>query len=233
MNEEIQLLLELQGTDRECSELESQAKRLQARAARLERDLEEERAAVQAARQRLAELERASRLKNLEVDELDVHTRQYQKRLDEAIISFKEMEALRTKIASERDRMNAQEDEALAMMDAIDAARVDLSLAGERLVEQTARLMKEAEQVDREADQVRQAIAARLAERAHIAARTRPHLLARYENLRTEFPDPVVLITNGSCSGCKLRVSGNTVERARNASDVITCENCSRILHVG
>jgi len=233
VNDDIQLLLDLQTQDAEILELESRAKRLQAKAAGLARDLEEERAAVDASRRRLADLERASRLKNLEVDELDSNTRQYQKRLDEGIISFKEMEALRAKIATEKGRMSSLEDEALAAMDAIEAARLGVSAAEARLVERTSQLERESERVGRETDEARQSIAVHQAERGRIASQTRPHLLARYENLRKEYADPVVRIAGGSCCGCNLRVSGNTVERARHASDVITCENCSRIVYVG
>jgi hypothetical protein len=233
VNEEIQSLLDLQAKDLEHAELEAQVKRLEASAARTRRDMGEEQAAVAALRDRLKDLERSSRLKNLEVDELHVHTRDYQKRLDEGIISFKEMEALRVKIQTERHHMSALEDEALASMETIETTRTELARREQALVERTRALTDEGMRIDAQVAQTRQEIAACLAERARIAVQTRAHLLARYDNLRREFPNPVVLISNGSCSGCKLRVSGNTVERARHASDVVTCENCSRILYVG
>lgn len=233
VEEDIRFLLELQAKDLEHAELESQVKRLEGHASRTRRRLEEERAHVAALRDHLKDLERSSRLKNLEVDELDVHTREYQKRLDEGIISFKEMEALRSKIQSERERMSALEDEALSSMEAIETTRLELARAEERLAERTKGLTDEGAQIDADIAHTRQVMAACLAERARIASQTRAHLLARYENLRREFANAVVAISNGSCLGCKLKVSGNTVERARNAADIVTCENCSRILYVG
>jgi len=233
VNEEIQSLLDLQAKDLEHAELEAQVKRLEASSARTRRDLAEEQATVAALRDRLKDLERSSRLKNLEVDELHVHTRDYQKRLDEGIISFKEMEALRVKIQTERQRMSVLEDEALASMETIETTRADLAQSEQTLVERTRTLTEQGTRIGAQIAQTRQETAACLAERARIAALTRPHLLARYDNLHREFPNPVVSITNGSCSGCKLKVSGNTIERARHASDVVTCENCSRILYVG
>jgi len=232
VNEEIVLLLELQEKDRKRARLELEKNRLEARAAQCRKRLEEERAAVEALRQHLLELERSSRLKNLEVDELDLHTRTYQKRLDEGIISFKEMEALRTKIATERERMSALEDEALATMDAIETTRAELRAAEEKLARRTQELVAAVEEIEREIAEVSETIASCGTERAAIAARARPHLLGRYEVLRADFADPVVAVTNGSCSGCKLRVSGNTIERSRNGSDIVTCENCSRILYI-
>ena len=233
MDDEIRFLLDLQAKDLERAELESQAKRLDAQAERTRREVEDERSAVASLRERLKEMERDSRLMSLEVDELDAHTRQYQKRLDEGIISFKEMEALRAKIQTERERMSALEDQALLSMETIEATRLELGRAEERLVERTRTLTDQEGQIVTRAADKRQEMAACEAERSRIASQTRPHLLARYESLRREFPNPVVSIANGSCLGCKLRVSGNTVERARNGSDVVTCENCSRILYVG
>ena len=57
-----------------------------------------------------------------------------------------------------------------------------------------------------------------------------PYALAQYEGLRATFPNPVAAIDHGTCGGCKIRVSANTVERVRAGREIVTCEHCSRIL---
>ncbi len=232
MTEEITLLLVLQGKDQKQADLQSQVKRLEAQKAQVERTLQDERAVVDQLRQNLMELEHTSRLRNLEVDDLDAQIRSYQKRLDEGIISFKEMEALRTKIAHQKERISEMEDEALALMDDIETTKSQLAAAEARLAEREKELDTSCQTINAQIAQMQEEIAAGQKERAEVAAKVRAYLLSRYEKLHTEYEDPVVAITDGTCSGCKLKVSGNTIGRARNSMEIITCENCSRILYV-
>jgi predicted nucleic acid-binding Zn-ribbon protein len=54
--------------------------------------------------------------------------------------------------------------------------------------------------------------------------------LRRYDELLRTHDDPIALVQSGVCSGCKLRVSEITVERVR--QEIVTCENCSRLLYM-
>ncbi len=232
MTGEIERLLKLQDKDQECATLAAQIKHLTEQRARLAKRREGELARIEEMRRTLEELERESRQRNLEVDDLDMQIHAYQKQLDEGIISFKEMEALREKIANQRARMSAMEDEALMLMDRIVEEKENLARAEEELKERLSEIAAEEEELASRIDGVERALAAARAAREEIAGRLSPSLLSRYENLRRSFPDPVVPVKNGICTGCKLRVSGYTVERARNTAEIVTCENCSRILYI-
>lgn len=232
VSEEITLLLTVQEKDQQGADLSLKVGRLEEQRIQAQHRLGEERAAVDRVRQKLQQLEHNSRLKNLEVDDLDMQIRDYKKRLNQGIISFKEMEALRTKILNQRERISEMEDEALGLMDEIEVTKTRLAeekkVLGEREKEFTVRSQEIASRIA----QLKKEIASRMKERAEVAAKIPAHLLTRYENLHTKFNDPVVTIVDGTCSGCKLRVSGNTIERARNGAGIVTCENCSRILYV-
>jgi len=232
VREEITLLLTLQECDQQQTDWQSQVKRLEAQRAQVERSLKDEQAVVDQIFQTLNQLEQTSRSKNLEVDDLDMQIRNYQQRLDEGIISFKEMEALRTKIVHQRKRISEMEDEALALMDDIGTEKTKLTGAQATLTEREKGLRASCQQINQQIAQVKEEIALAQNARAKTAEKMQAHLLNRYEKLHTEYYDPVVAVTDGTCSGCKLRVSGNTVERARSDMDIVTCENCSRILYV-
>lgn len=232
MTGEIERLLALQEKDQECTAIAVQIEHLRRQLARIEKRREEERARVEGMRQALAELERESRQRNLEVDELDMQIHAYQKELDEGIISYKEMEALREKIVIQRERMSKLEDEALALMDRIVEEKENLARAEEELTVRLSALDEEEEALNARITATEESLATARTARAELAAGVSPSILARYENLRRSFPDPVVPVVNGICTGCKLRVSGHTVERARNTDEIVTCENCSRILYV-
>lgn len=226
-------LIDLQEVDAKLREVALHLDRLASHKRQLETRIAQERARVAALRDGLQKLELDSRARNLEVDELDMHIRAYQDRLDKGIISFKEMEDLRAKIASEKVRMGRLEDEALAMMSAIETARGDVATAQADLVPLEANLH---EQVAATAQEIAETEAGRLAslreERARLAAAAAPYALLQYEALRASFPNPVAPIDHGTCGGCRIRVSANTSERVRAGREIVTCEHCSRILFV-
>jgi len=232
VKEEIALLLALQEKDQQLADWRSHVERLGAQKAELERTLRDEQETVDQIGQNLHRLEQTSRSKNLEVDDLDMQIRTYQKRLDEGIISFKEMEALRVKIVQQRTRISEMEDEALALMDNIEAEKIRLTSSQAKLAERERELHAGCQQIDNQIAQVEERIELAKQARHEIAEKLQTHLLNRYEKLHPEYSDPVVIVTDGTCSGCKLRVSGNTVQRARSDMDITTCENCSRILYV-
>ena len=229
---EIKELLALQGIDGRLADLAAHRKRLILQGKSIEERIESEREAVEALRRNLAELERMSRLKNLEVDELDESIREYRTRLETGIISFKEMEDLRLKIESERSRMSEMEDEALSLMEAIERGREELVEAEERLKQREEEFRSEGARIASSIEETEGRIAELEAERERLTARITPYLLSQYEALHAKYPDPLAVISHGTCAGCKLKVSGNTVERAKGGMGIVRCEHCSRILYV-
>ncbi len=233
MLSETRQLLDLQQADTAIIELSSHLERLAAHRRQLEERIAQERAGVAGLRDALQKLDLESRARNLEVDELDMHIRGYQDRLDKGIISFKEMEDLRVKIAGERTRMGRLEDEALDLMASIEDARARLAQAQLDIVPREEQLQAQVAALTRETRETEEGRLTELrGQRATLASNTPPYLLAKYEALRVTFSNPLAAIEHGACGGCKIRVSANTVERARAGREIVTCEHCSRILHV-
>ncbi len=229
---EIQQLLELQTIDGQHHELSVQIERLRAQRRQVEQRITRERAQVDRLRERLAELEHESRMKNLEVDELDDNIRRYQERLDTGIISFKEMEDLGTKIASERGRMSAMEDEALTLMDTIEESKQALEDAITTCASKVAVYEAQIEEISRRLEDTRQDVEQLDRQRADLRERIPDYLIGQYDTLHQRSSQPVATVHNGTCSGCKLRLSASTVERVRGATGIVTCEHCSRILYI-
>ena len=231
MLSEIKQLLELQSIDAGLGDLAAHEKQLRGQRAHIERKIASAEQDLEVLREQFRQLEHDSRMQNLAVDNLDQQIRDYQTRLDTGIISFKEMEDLRAKIISERKRMGELEDQALEAMDTIETSRADLANAEETHKSRVAAFEEQLSQLDTEAGATEQRRAELEAKRAATAAAVQPYLLSQYDNLHKEYQDPIVAVQGGTCGGCKLRVSGNTADRARGAMGIITCEHCSRILY--
>lgn len=231
MNDAINQLIELQRIDHERGDLASRIKGLESQKEQLQRRAEQERSAVNKLQEHLQQLQHNSQMMNLEVDKLDAQIRDYRHQLDTGIISFKEMEALRMKIANQSTRMGEMEDAALQLMTEIEEMIVRHEQEMENLSAREADLAAEIAKIDTRIVQVRQDLTVWEEKRTQLVAALPPHTVQQYEHLHAKFDDPVVPIENGTCSGCKLTVSGTTVERARDSMEIVTCENCSRILY--
>ncbi len=229
---EITQLLELQATDGQLHEFSIQIDRLRAQQKQTEGRIAKEAAAVDQLRERLSQLEHESRMKNLEVDELDVNIRQYQERLDKGIISFKEMEDLRAKIVLERGRISTMEDEALTLMDTIEETKQGLERAIADCDEKTEQLRSQIGEIATRISELQAQAAGLTDERAALRERIPSYLVQQYETLRGSSSEPIASIQNGTCAGCKLKLSGSTIERVRGGMGIVTCEHCNRILYV-
>jgi len=231
VNDAIVQLIELQKIDHERGDLASRIKGLEAQKEQLRRRAEQERSAVDEMGKHLEELKHNSRMMNLEVDNLDDQIRDYQHQLDTGIISFKEMESLRAKISNQRTRMGEMEDEALHLMGEIEETIVQHRKAEENLSVREAEIASEIDELDEHIARVREDLARLEKERAQLIAALPQHTVRQYEHLHAKYDNPVVPIENGACGGCKLTVSSTTIERARDSMEIVTCENCSRIVY--
>ncbi len=230
----LSLLLELQAQDLRLRELEVRIKRLNHRCAELERKIAERRAALEAKERELEELRRESRRRNDEVDALDYKIRDYQRQLEEGIISYKEMEALREKIALSRKRMEELEEQAIALMDEIDLREAELAEEEREITAWEAQVRGEIAKLEGEIKARQAELERGQRERAELASRIEPYLLEQYERLRGDFgyEDPLARVEGGSCSGCLIRISENALEKLREGRELVSCENCHRILYL-
>lgn len=228
---EIKQLLELQAIDERIADGKARLARLKRDRARHDQQAEEEQAIFAASKDTLSQMEHQSRMKNLEVDELDMQIRNYQQRLDKGIISFKEMEDLRVKIEYERKRMSTLEDEALSLMDSIESQRTLHQDAGATLQTREGELRHQIDQCLAQVKDTESELAELAATRNETGDAMPQYLRTQYETLHAEMIHPIAELRGDVCTGCKLRVSGNTAQRARGDMGVVTCEHCSRILY--
>ena len=232
MSNEIAQLLELQAIDQQITEASERIKRLQRDRSRSENKIVEANQAFADQKEALRQIEHNSLMQNLTVDELDANIRNYQHRLDTAIISFKEMEDLRAKIISEKKRISQMEDEALQMMDTIAEDKELLVDAEAALAERQTELTSGIAEIDGHLQEVKDAITELQTKRTTLTESMTEFLISQYKSLRRKFADPIVIINHTTCSGCKLKLSGSTIERVRGSLGLVACEHCSRILYV-
>lgn len=230
MTAELEALLELNRHDAAIREQALKIEGLRSRRQTLVAAIEREQNEFLAKKRAFEELQRQSREKAREVDDLDAQIRADTEKLRTGLLSYKEMEALRTRVEHSRLRIDQLEDEAIALITQVEQQTPLIRKAEEDFLKWKAKIDQDIAQIDAEIAEHSQELKRLEEERAQRAAAVESKLLQRYEELRTRYEDPIVPVHKGICAGCNLRVSEITAERVR--SEIVTCENCSRLLYV-
>lgn len=231
MRKGLEVLLEIQKKDRKIRRNKSQIKRLKSKKEKLKTEIAEKEKEVKKIEDNLQEMKSESRKLNGEVDDIDFQIRGYKKQLEEGIISFKEMEALRKKISQLQERLEGLEDKALDMMLQVEKKEAkakeqksSLSNTRDKINEEIAVTNQEIQDRESRIEEIK-------SKRSNLEKEASSHLLKRYEQLRGNFDNPIVELEGRSCGGCKLSLSATTVEKVREDMEIVACENCSRILY--
>ncbi len=134
-------------------------------------------------------------------------------------------------LARQKDRL---EDEILELYD----------LAEERknhLDEQTRRTQQKRAELEKVRSEYQERMAnldSRLQDLAHerdeLAPTIAPAALKQYEAIRARASNiGIAPAEHGVCSACNMRIPSTTLKRLAEATTIITCDNCGRILHPG
>jgi len=233
VHSELEQLLVLQDRQQKIRQIQTEIKTLPLQRNHLESQLAESVAGVEALKQKG---------RHLEIDrkklELDVGTRtetisrlktqQYQTRKND------EFQAIGHEIERYENEIRRLEDEELEVMLAADKVKAEFEAA-----EKAARATKES--ISRQLSDLetksktlesRQAELAK--EREELAGKVDGDLLGRFERLFNSKGDAaIVAVEHGVCTGCHMKVTTATAARVKAGKEIVSCEQCGRILYLG
>jgi len=233
VHSELEQLLILQDRQQKIRQIQAEIKRLPFERAHLESHLAATAAGVETLKQkgRQVEVER----KNLELDVgtrtesiARLKTQQYQTRKND------EFQAIGHEIQRYENEVRKLEDQELELMIEADKLRGEIEAA-----DKNARATKESisrQLADLEAKST--ALEAQQqeleTERKTLAAQIDDDLLDQFERLFNSKGDAaVVAVEHGVCTGCHMKVTTATAARVKAGKEIVSCENCARILYLG
>lgn len=181
-----------------------------------------------------------SKAQHLEMDrktlELDAGTRresinrlktqQYETRKND------EFRAMGNEIERYEKEIQRIEDQELELMDQAEKVKVEVAAeekkaaaAKESIGRQMADLEEKAKTLDSRLTQL-------TAERTELSGKVEEDLLSRFERLFASKGDAaVVALEHEVCTGCHMKVTTQTAHRVKNGKEIVSCEQCGRILY--
>jgi predicted nucleic acid-binding Zn-ribbon protein len=229
---DLEQLLIIQDRQQKIRQIQTETKTLPQQRANLEAQLVASVASVEALKQkgRQVEVDR----KNLELDVgtrsnsiAKLRTQQYETRKND------EFQAMGHEIERYENEIKKIEDQELELMMQADKVKAEL-------VEEEKKARATKESISRQLvdlDEKSKTLEARLQEltkeRAELAAKIDEDLLDRFDRLFESKGDAaIVALEHNVCTGCHMKVTTATVMHAKAGKEIVSCEQCGRILYV-
>jgi uncharacterized protein len=228
---ELEQLLVLQDRQQKIRQFQNEIRTLPLQRKNLESQLAASIAGVEALKQkaRQTEIDR----KKLELDVgtrtetiTRLRTQQYETRKND------EFQAIGHEIERYENEIRKIEDEELELMDQAD--KIKIQLEGEEKTaaatkQSISRQMKDLKEKSRTLEARLQQVTR---ERADLAAKIDEDLLNRFDRLFASKGDAaVVALEHEVCTGCHMKVTTATSMRVKVGKEIVSCENCGRILY--
>jgi predicted nucleic acid-binding Zn-ribbon protein len=233
VNSELEQLLILQDRDQKIRQIRTEIETVPLRRSSLEAQLAASRASVEGLKQRARQVEIDRKRLELDVGTRTetisrLKTQQYQTRKNE------EFRAIGHEIERYENEIRKIEDDELELMVLADKVKADLAeeekiatAAQNSIARQTADLEEKSRALESQLQGLSK-------ERSELAGKIDEDLLGRFERLfKSKGDAAVVAIEHGVCTGCHMKVTTATAAQVRAGKEIVSCENCGRILYFG
>lgn len=231
MLETIEKLLVLQDRDRKISRVQQELAHiaperegLRARAAATQSQLD-------AAKNRVRQIETDRKRLELEVGEKKTHIERYanqqlQTRKNE------EYRALAHEIETCKAEINKIEDHEIELMEQAEAAQKEVVRATTDANEAKKLVEDQVGQLNQREENLKKELAELQAGRAELASAVDEAGRARYERLLKSKGDNVVVgVDHGACGGCHMKLPAQILVSCQAQKELVACINCGRILY--
>src|SRR5262245_40804725 len=232
MKAELQQLIALQNLDSTIRKLEKDQEAIPERRAEIEREFDQRAFEIRGLETRRDEAKHTrARLENDVVEQKGKAERAERnlmssKRQEEYTAAIREADAARKQIS-------AFETQILEQMEALEVAEKALSERADEIASLNSDREKMLSSFDEEArTRIQQLEKARVDRERVFAALSKP-LSSLYNRISARIRDGVAVAEarNGSCSACFMTLRPQVMAEVRRGQEVITCDNCSRILY--
>ncbi len=233
MHSELEQLLVLQDRQQKIRQIQTEIKTLPLERDHLESQLAATAAGVEALKQKARQLEMERKKLELDVGTRSesisrLKTQQYQTRKND------EFQAIGHEIERYTNEIQKLEDEELELMIEADKLKAEIEAADKSARATKDTISRQLTDLDAKSKALDSQQHELEKEREALAAEIDADLLDQFERLFNSKGDAaVVAVEHGVCTGCHMKVTTATASRVKAGKEIVSCENCGRILYLG
>jgi predicted nucleic acid-binding Zn-ribbon protein len=228
---ELEQLLVLQDRQQKIKQIQTEIETVPLQRKSLEAQLAASVAGVEALKQKNRHVEMDRKKLELDVGTraesiARLKTQQYQTRKND------EFQAIGHEIERYENEIRKIEDEELELMVQADTIRVDLAEEEKKAGVVRESIARQTKDLEAKSATLQSQLEELSKERAEIAGKIDEDLLSRFERLFKSKGDAVVVaLEHEVCTGCHMKVTTQTAHRVKAGKEIVSCENCGRILY--
>jgi uncharacterized protein len=228
---DLEQLLILQDRQQKIRQIQAEIETVPLRRNSLESQLAASASAVDSLKQKARQLEVDRKKLELDVGTRTesiarLKTQQYQTRKND------EFQALGHEIERYENEIGKIEDEELELMVQADKIKVDLAEEEKKAAGVKESIARQTADLDEKSQALQSRLEELTRERAELAGKIDEDLLGLFERLfKSKGDAAIVAIEHGVCTGCHMKVTSATAAQARAGKEIVSCENCGRILY--
>ena len=231
MADQLEILKRLQVVDGELFRLRKAQEEKPRELERVAAAVAAREAQLKAAEERLKTLQLSQKEKEIDLQTREASVKKLQGQLFQ-VKTNKEYTAMQHEIDALKADNSLIEEAILKAFDAIDQAVKDRQREQGLVAQEQARLRVERERIERELATIGEQIAQLERTRETLRPDVPPPALATYERvLGIREGLALVPLLNDSCGGCHRRLPPQVINQVYLKAELITCENCNRILY--
>ena len=233
MHSELEQLLILQDRDQKIRQIRTEIETVPLRRSSLEAQLAASRASVEGLKQRARQVEIDRKRLELDVGTRTetisrLKTQQYQTRKNE------EFRAIGHEIERYENEIRKIEDDELELMVLADKVKADLTEEEKKATAAQNSIARQTADLEEKSRALESQLQGLSKERSELAGKIDEDLLGRFERLfKSKGDAAIVAIEHGVCTGCHMKVTTATAAQVRAGKEIVSCENCGRILYFG
>jgi uncharacterized protein len=231
VHSELEQLLILQDREQKIRQIGTEIETVPLRRKSLESQLAASKASLEALKHKVQQVEIDRKRLELDVGVRTetiarLKTQQYQTRKND------EFQAIGHEIERYENEIGKIEDEELELMVLADKIKADLADEEKKAAEAKDSIARQTADLDEKSKALDSQLKALTTERSELAEKIDEDLLGRFERLfKSKGDAAVVAIEHGVCTGCHMKVTTATASQVRAGKELISCENCGRILY--
>jgi uncharacterized protein len=233
VHSELEQLLILQDRDQKIRQIRTEIETVPLRRNSLEAQLAASKASVETLKQRARQMEVDRKKLELDVgtrtDTISrLKTQQYQTRKND------EFQAIGHEIERYEKEILKIEDEELELMVLADKVKADLAEEEKKATAAQNSIARQTADLEEKSKALESQLQTLTGERSELAGKIDEDLLASFERLfKSKGDAAVVAIEHGVCTGCHMKVTTATAAQVKAGKEIVSCENCGRILYEG
>jgi predicted nucleic acid-binding Zn-ribbon protein len=228
---ELEQLLVLQDRQQKIKQIQTEIKTMPQQRQNLEAQLAASAAALGALKSKAQHLEMDR--KTLELDAGTrresinrLKTQQYETRKND------EFRAMGNEIERYEKEIQRIEDQELELMDQAEKVKVEVAAEEKKASGARESIARQMADLDEKAKTLEGRLSQLTAERTELSGKVEEDLLSRFERLFASKGDAaVVALEHEVCTGCHMKVTTQTAHRVKNGKEIVSCEQCGRILY--